>query len=554
MQDTTIITAIKDNIVNSMKSIFSFSLARTNNASEAEDLSQQIITELLTSANTLKDVNAFYGWMWSVAKNTYGKYSRKRAKERNMQSGYDIYDMDDDNSGIGGMNIFMPQIRNSVEDDIILKEDTNLLKRELSLLAYKYREAVVKYYLEDKSCNQIAEELSVTVETVKQLLFKARKILKEGINMNREFGEKSYKPGEFTFSSHKFNGSDTEYVKIFDRRKLPGNILLSAYYEPLTIEEMSVELGVAAPYLEDEIKILLDAGLIKLMQNGRYQANIFIYTTACEEDIELKTKKLYEDTANKVQQFIDENYDKIKEIAFNGENISQNKLRWFATTFFMCEFHLNRLRRMDKTLSNNLPPLAYGGQGYLFGYNKSEPDFKHNQLVKHSNINMNSIKYKGKAFYIFYKFLEKCQPPSPFYGNEALDLLEFILGAANNAFEDFAPDEIAVNVSKGIIEKSGDSYKTLIHGITKDAQDKLLELPQNLFEEIRVMLDELTCVTAQIMENHAPSAIKEQAKNLAEIIKSINPDIIFYTTEILYENGWLIVPQMLECLAMYTVV
>ena len=252
------ITVIRENIVNSMNSIFAFSLARTNNATEAEDLSQQIITELLSSANSLKDVNAFFGWMWSVAKNTYGKYSRQRAKERNMQSGYDL-DFLDENNMSGGMNIFITERRSKVEDDMILKEDTSLLKRELSLLAYKYREAVVKYYIEDKSCAQIAEELSVTVETVKHLLFKARKILKEGINMAREYGEKSYNPGIFRFDKWvaEYSHDIHEIDRLFGTRKIPGNILLSAYYTPLTMDEISMELGVAAPYLEDEIKILL---------------------------------------------------------------------------------------------------------------------------------------------------------------------------------------------------------------------------------------------------------------------------------------------------------
>lgn len=148
MQDITAMQKIKENIVNSMNSIFAFSLARTNNAAEAEDLSQQIITELLSSAKSLKEINAFYGWMWSVAKNTYGKYSRQRSKERNMRSGYDI-DLIDDYNMTGGMNVFISDKRDKsgVEDELILKEDTNLLKRELSLLAQKYREAVVKYYI-----------------------------------------------------------------------------------------------------------------------------------------------------------------------------------------------------------------------------------------------------------------------------------------------------------------------------------------------------------------------------------------------------------------------
>ena len=72
---------ITEKIIDAMKSIFAFSMSRVSDATEAEDLSQQIITELLASADTLKNENAFYGWMWAVAKNTYSNYIRARKKE-----------------------------------------------------------------------------------------------------------------------------------------------------------------------------------------------------------------------------------------------------------------------------------------------------------------------------------------------------------------------------------------------------------------------------------------------------------------------------------------
>jgi RNA polymerase sigma factor, sigma-70 family len=176
---------ITEKILESMKSIFAFSRSRVANATEAEDLSQQIITELLASAETLKDENAFYSWMWAVARNTYSNYIRAGKKENHL------YIEDEDYISDSNVN---------VENDLILKEDINILHREMSLFANQYREAVVKYYIEEKSCYQISEELAISVETVKNLLFKARKILKEGINMVREYGEKSYKPDMFRFN------------------------------------------------------------------------------------------------------------------------------------------------------------------------------------------------------------------------------------------------------------------------------------------------------------------------------------------------------------------
>ncbi len=127
-----------------------------------------------------------------------------------------------------------------------------LLRRELSLLSKQYREATVAYYIYHKSCSEISTDLGISMEMVKYYLFKTRKILKEGIGMTREFGEKSYNPGIFRMD-YWGSGDNTCYWQLFER-KLPGNILLSAYDTPVTMQELSVELGVATVYLEDEIK------------------------------------------------------------------------------------------------------------------------------------------------------------------------------------------------------------------------------------------------------------------------------------------------------------
>jgi len=537
MQDKTVIT---EKIIESMKSIFSFSLARTNNATEAEDLSQEIIAELLSSADSLKDINAFYGWMWAVAKNIYGKYSRRRAKERNMRGNYEIDNFDDDNM-TGGMNIFMPG-RTNVDDELILKEDKNILRRELSLLTQKYREAVVKYYIEDKSCAQIADELSVTVETVKHLLFKARKILKEGMNMNREYGEKSYKPGVFRHDKwvEKFSEDIHEIDQLFQNRKMPGNILLSAYYTPLTMDEISMELGVAAPYLEDEIKILRHYNLLKQLQNGRYQTNIFIYTAACQEDIELKTKDLYKKYSLKLKSLVDGKISEVKELIFKDGGVSQNKLRWFTSHFILWQAACKNEAKIK------FPRLDTGGTGFIWGNNHEYNQYSLGFWGIYGN--SESDKYKGWIHASNYMLLENCQARS---GNNQKNN-DFMLAAANKKFDDFTPDEIAQYLQWEFIEKDGDSYKLSCPVMTKEQYDKLCGICSEAVDEICSELNETASVIVEVMKNHAPSAVQEQCKNLA-IINSAFKNMA-YTIENLCADGYLIIPTQHEFLTVYAVI
>ena len=51
--------------------------------------------------------------------------------------------------------------------------------------------------------------------------------------------------------------------------KIPNNILLQANNNPSTLEELSIELGVALPYMEEEVNLLHQATLLE-KQGDKY--------------------------------------------------------------------------------------------------------------------------------------------------------------------------------------------------------------------------------------------------------------------------------------------
>jgi RNA polymerase sigma factor (sigma-70 family) len=169
-------------IADNMKKIFSFCLNRVNNTADAEDLAGDIFVELLRSCENIRDDDSFYGFMWGVANNVYKRYLRKNCR---------------DDGEISFDECYMGNIFNTPESIYISKEELTYLKRELSLLSGKYREATILYYIKNKSCSEISELLNISLEMVKYYLFKARKIMKEGMYMVREYGEKSYNPDIF---------------------------------------------------------------------------------------------------------------------------------------------------------------------------------------------------------------------------------------------------------------------------------------------------------------------------------------------------------------------
>ena len=144
MEQETVRRLIADN----MKTVLGFALSRLNDPLEAEILASDILYALLKSAPNLRDETKFYPFMWRIAENTFVNYLRgKRPAEAEVTV---------ESSG-----------SDPVEEDVLLREDLALLRRELTLLSENYRTATVLYYMEDMSCTEIAELLGTSAEMVK---------------------------------------------------------------------------------------------------------------------------------------------------------------------------------------------------------------------------------------------------------------------------------------------------------------------------------------------------------------------------------------------------
>lgn len=300
-------TKLESFLTENMKAIFGFSLTRLVNVQEAEELSSEIIYQIMKSAKNLKNEDNFYAFMWKIAENTYMSYLRKKSKPTNYFVELDENLIDESES---------------VEDEIVNREEINILRRELSLLSGNYRKATVLYYIEDYSCSEIASILDISTEMVKYYLFRARKIIREGMKMDRLFGEKSYNPVTFEIDFWGNKAGDDKEYKDFCNRKLKGNILLAAYYTPVTIQELSIELGVAVTYLEDELKLLIDRQYL-VCKNDRYITNIPIFTCECEKAIKQKTKDVTKKAASRLIEIKDEFLN-----SFGERFENENQARW----------------------------------------------------------------------------------------------------------------------------------------------------------------------------------------------------------------------------------
>lgn len=256
---------------NYMEKLFYFCLKKTGSHVEAEDLTQDIALQIITALNKGTIPTSFSAWVWQIARNRYSVWAKEKHNRNESVTGSDIgdYEIEDESENI--------------LDGMIQTEQMALLRRELAFIKSDYRNIVVAHYIENKSVRDIALSLSISISAVQQRLHRARIILKEGMDMAREFGKFSYKPENIAFWVNGLHGANGE-PGIYVSRSLSKNIMLAAYRTPATAEELAMEVGVALPYMEEELSTLVDATLMK--KNGnKYETNIFIVSAEAQEKI-----------------------------------------------------------------------------------------------------------------------------------------------------------------------------------------------------------------------------------------------------------------------------
>ena len=299
---------------NYMEKLFYFCLKKTGNQVEAEDLTQEIALQIIGSLNKGTIPTSFSAWVWQIARNCYAGWANEKHRRQEALSGSDIGDYEIEDTS------------ENILDEMIHAEQMSLLRRELAFIKSDYRNIVVAYYIENKSIRQIALALSLPENTVKSRLFRAREILKEGMDMAREFGKRSYKPEEISFAASGPQPSGLPWKAV--QRKIPNNILLQASNNPSTIEELSIELGIALPYMEEEVEILHRATLLK-KQGDKYITNFFILDKDCRMEVYHALRNTAQERSTLIREFIDDKLAEIRALGIAGEHIDDNDIRFW---------------------------------------------------------------------------------------------------------------------------------------------------------------------------------------------------------------------------------
>ncbi len=463
---------------NYMEKMFYFCLKKTGGQIEAEDLTQDIALQIITALNKGTIPTSFSAWVWQIARNRYSVWAKEKHSRNESVTGSDIgdYEIEDESENI--------------LDEMIHTEQMALLRRELAFIKSDYRNIVVAYYIENKSVRDIASSLSISISAVQQRLHRARIILKEGMNMAREFGKLSYNPENIAFWVNGLHGANGE-PGIYVSRSLSKNIMLAAYRTPATAEELAMEVGVALPYMEEELSTLVDATLMK--KNGnKYETNIFIVSAEAQEKICAHVRGIAPELTKAIIDTMEYNIEWSNKNAPNWHEGYQSyeDMKWALLMIEADNISFDTLKPFNKNAKDvpNIGPWGHtlrtnGGEWDLLGM-----EIHHGDEPKHVGLSgcVSCPNEKDLPEIMFRQFrfkycgIENRTPPVLTYADG-----QAMVAVAEGKSADVDKSILNRLESYGYIKKTDDGYIPAIMVMRKNKSSKMPKEIREQFEALR---------------------------------------------------------------------
>ncbi len=376
-----------------MEKLFYFCLKKTGSHIEAEDLTQDIALRIITALNKGTIPTSFSAWIWQIARNRYSVWAEEKHNRNESVTGSDNRDYEIEHESENTL------------DEMIHTEEMTMLRRELAFIKSDYRNIVVAYYIENKNVREIASALSLSVNTAKSRLLRARKILKEGMDMAREFGKRSYNPEQIAFIQSGRDGKNGQPWSIITHL-LYKNIFLETYENPQTAEELALELGIALPYMEDELEFLTREQLLTKSEN-KYQTAFNIISKEEQRKKHENNKKIQKALTHKICELIDIyiNEDGSK-VNFNHIGYEAAKWTLLVRAFDWLQWSANTVNNTSVEYRNSYPERPDDGAWIITGYETI--DWKQPEFVgQHGYLSHDTNEIKKDIEFAQFKFQYK---------------------------------------------------------------------------------------------------------------------------------------------------
>lgn len=190
--------------------------------------------------------------------------------------------------------------------------------------------------------------------------------------MSKEYGEKSFNPAPFAVYRGTLDFCSVNVWAIF-KRKLPCQIALVCYDSPKKIDEISLETGTPAVYIEDELQILLDSELIISPVKDKYQTNFFILRNEALKQLKEQFEKMYAQYAPAVISAYEKYLPEIKKCDIFKYDAPDKRYAWFfeGKVISFAGANINMSADDYMTLADGVKGLVYAQEAAYLSFGKN---------------------------------------------------------------------------------------------------------------------------------------------------------------------------------------
>lgn len=279
----------KDDLTGFAEYLLKIAVCKTGNIHDAEDLVQDTLLAALAFIDSGKTPENPKAWLSSVLDRKF--YDSIRRKYRKP-------------------TISMDTVSELAEEERLFEciekgEEAENIRRCVGLLTKKYREVIVRHYMNGESVKEIAKALGIPENTVKSRLYAGRSHIGKEFKMEN-YTKQSYQPETLWVGHTGQAGLNDEPFSLVGTDRIKMNLLILAYEKPLTVPELAKAIGIPAAYVEPIVEELVKSELM-----GR--SGDKVYT-----DFIIYTEKDRIDTLNAQLKAAEENYREIWELADTG--------------------------------------------------------------------------------------------------------------------------------------------------------------------------------------------------------------------------------------------
>lgn len=501
---------------NYLNAFLAFAIKKINNYEEAEELAQEISYQCVIAIEKGTVRHNFNAFMWSIAHNTFKNWCRRKSKlTLEIDNTTDIY---------SNISHDIPII-----EKMIHNEECYRIRLELSRLWGFYRETLVCFYYEELTIREIAKKLNISEEMVKFYLRAGKQKLKEATSM--DIGNKSFSPKEFSIYKSAIDFSKVNVWEVF-KRKLPCQIAIFCHDLPRTISDISIETGTPAVYVEDEIQLLLDAGVMKQDKN-KYRTNFHIMKSNAMKQVREQFETLYAVYLPAVLEAYEEYLPELKKCNVFRQDAPDYRYTWlWADCIASFDFDGSFTSDGNFPVKGKEFPqiLSCGSQAFIFAEESQGYPWSSGQTPTE----LKNCMVWPRDIVIFGEYHHQKELRDPKKAQALYDIY------TQNINEE---DTVIYTqlIEEGYVVKSDNKLFCNVMVSTKKSRKVFDEINAKLKSMLQPHCKETANGMRRIVKSTIPEQLKEYADGFAFTWISFYSGVYFY--EALYNNGFLTIPE-----------